>query len=77
MNCTAHSQAHLQLALSTLQTKKCKKTCLSVTADFTDMKKLNLLKRFYCKFRGRIVCKTSYLIGIKDFEVFFMSLCNQ
>jgi hypothetical protein len=29
---------------------------------------------FYCKFRGRIVCKTSYLIGIKDFEVFFMSL---
>jgi hypothetical protein len=30
--------------------------------------------RFYCKFRGRIVCKTSYLIGIKDFEVFFMSL---
>jgi hypothetical protein len=39
-----HSQAHLQFAQASTQTKNCKRACLSATADFADTKKLNLLK---------------------------------
>lgn len=45
MNSTVHSQAHLQFAQATLQTKNCKRACLSATADFADTKKLNLLRQ--------------------------------
>jgi hypothetical protein len=38
-----HSQAHMQFAQASPQTKNCKRACLSATADFADTKKLNLL----------------------------------
>jgi len=34
-----HSQAHLQFAQATAQTKNCKRACLFATADFADTNK--------------------------------------
>jgi hypothetical protein len=44
-NAILHSQAHLQFAQAYPQAKNCKRACLSANAEFTDPKKLNLLRQ--------------------------------